>query len=122
MGNNSLIPYKQNIFTKIRTFLKNLFSRKKEEFIEDEKENIFQKNYYNNNFSERIAVKVDEEQKRLKDLQRQYDNGEIDEEDITAEDIDKLVEMYEAETERLNADTEMRKMHISEMLIELKNT
>ena len=122
MGSNSLIPYKQNIFTKIRTFLKNLFSRKKEEFIEDEKENIFQKNYSNNNFSERIAVKVDEEQKRLKDLQRQYDNGEIDEEDITAEDIDKLVEMYEAETERLNADTEMRKMHISGMLIELKNT
>ena len=32
------------------------------------------------------------------------------------------IEMYEKETEKLNADTEMRKLHISKMLKELKNT
>ena len=121
MGNNSLIPYKQNIFTKIYAFFKNLFSRKKEDILDNQEDNIVPKINYNNNFSERIALKVDEEQKRLKELQRKYDNGEIEEEDISAEDIDKLVEMYEAETEKLNADTENRKHHISKMLTELKN-
>ena len=50
----------------------------------------------------------------------QYDNGEIDEEDISSEDMDKLTKMYENETEMLNADTERRKNHISQMLKELK--
>ena len=57
---------------------------------------------------------------RLKILQIQYDNGEIDEDDISDEDMDKLIEMYEKETEELNIDTERRKKHITQMLKELK--
>ena len=41
-------------------------------------------------------------------------------EDISSEDMDKLIKMYENETEMLNADTERRKNHISQMLKELK--
>lgn len=52
----------------------------------------------------------------------QYDNGEIEAEDISDEDIDKIIEMYEKETEELNADTEKRKVHIAHMLKELKTT
>ena len=52
----------------------------------------------------------------------QYDNGEIDEEDISDEDIDKIIKMYENETEELNADTERRKIHIAQMLKELKKS
>ncbi len=37
------------------------------------------------------------------------------------EDIDKIIKMYEKETEELNADTEKRKIHIAQMLKELKN-
>ena len=37
-----------------------------------------------------------------------------------SEDMDKLTKMYENETEMLNADTERRKNHISQMLKELK--
>ena len=50
----------------------------------------------------------------------QYDNGEIDEEDISEEDIDKLCEMYEKETEELNNETQKIKIHIAQMLKELK--
>ena len=52
----------------------------------------------------------------------QYDNGEIGEEDISEEDMDKLIIMYEQETEELNTDTERRKKHIAQMLKELKST
>ena len=40
--------------------------------------------------------------------------------DISSEDMDKLIKMYENETEMLNADTERRKNHISQMLKKLK--
>ena len=121
MKNNKLITYKENIFTKISNFFKKLFFRKKEAFTES----IDEAPIYNNpkeNFIENIAIKEDEEEKRLKVLQLQYDNGEIDEENISEEDMDKLIEMYEKETEKLNLDTERRKNHIAQMLKELKQS
>ena len=122
MMNNKLIPYKESIFTKISNFFKKLFSRKKE-YIE---ESADEKSIYNiqqkENFVENIVIKENEEEKRLKELQLQYDNGEIDEEDISDEDMDKLIEMYEKETEELNAETEKIKIHISQMLKELKKS
>lgn len=119
MKNNKLITYKENIFTRIANFFKKLFFRKKKDTIES----IDETPIYNNpkeNFIENIAIKEDEEEKRLKTLQLQYDNGEIDEEEISEEDMDKLIEMYEKETEQLNLDTERRKNHIAQMLKELK--
>ena len=120
MKNNKLITYKENIFTKISNFFKKIFFRKKEVFAESNDEVPIYNNQYKENFIENIAIKEDEEEKRLKILQLQYDNGEIDEEDISDEDMDKLIVIYEKETEKLNADTEMRKKHIALMLKELK--
>ena len=62
-----------------------------------------------------------EEEIRLKKLQLQYDNEEIDEDDLSEEEIEKLVVLYEKETEELNADTKRRKIHIQNMLKEMKN-
>ena len=42
-----------------------------------------------------------------------YDNGEIDEEDISDEDMDKLIEMYEKETEELNKKLESEKIDVT---------
>lgn len=120
MKNNKLITYKENVFTKISNFFKKLFFRKKETHAEFIDEAPIYNNKYKEKFIEKIAIKEDEEEKRLRILQLQYDNGEIDEEDISDEDMDKLIEMYEKETEKLNADTEMRKKHIAQMLKELK--
>lgn len=116
MKNNKLMVYKENIFTKISKFFKNIFFRKKEDDISVIKEN----NSSKENFIESIQIREDEEERRLKNLQLQYDNGEIDEEDISYEDMERLIEMYEKETDELNADTERRKKHIAQMLNELK--
>ena len=120
MKNNKLIPYKENIFTKISTFFKNLFLIKKEIALKDSNEKPIYDKEQKNSFIENIEIKETEEGKRLKTLKMQYDNGEIDEEDISDEDIDKIIKMYENETEELNADTERRKIHIAQMLKELK--
>ena len=118
MKNNKLILYKENIFTKISNFLKKLFFRKREPLLE--KTNYPNEVSSKDTFLNNIKVEENIEEKRLKALKLQYDNGQIDEEDITEEDMDKLIAMYEKETEELNLDTERRKNHIAQMLKELK--
>ena len=120
MKNNKLIQYKENIFTKISKFFKKLFFREKNTNSKYEEDKNSYANYPKENFIENIQIKEDEEEKRLKNLQLQYDNGEIDEEDISEEDIDKLCEMYEKETEELNNETQKIKIHIAQMLKQLK--
>ena len=122
MQNNKLILYKENIFAKISNFFKNLFWCNKKDGTETINEVTSYNNQCKENFIENIVIKENEEEKRLKALQLQYDNGEIDEQDISEDDMDKLIEMYEKETEELNADTERRKNHIAQMLKELKST
>jgi len=121
MMNNKLIPYKENIFTKILNFFKKILFRRKEYIVERVDEKSIYNIQHKENFVRNIVIKENEEEKRLKELQLQYDNGEIDEEDISEEDMDKLIEMYEKETEELNKETENIKIHISQMLKELKN-
>ena len=142
MKEDKLIPYKENIFTKISQFFKKLFFRKKKENLNNIDEKLITDKKQNENFAENTVIKENEEIRRLKELRLQaeqrlkqlqiqeeirlknlklqYDNGEIDEEDISSEDMDKLTKMYENETEMLNADTERRKNHISQMLKEFK--
>ena len=142
MKEDKLIPYKENIFTKISQFFKKLFFRKKKENLNNIDEKLITDKKQNENFAENTVIKENEEIRRLKELRLQaeqrlkqlqiqeeirlknlklqYDNGEIDEEDISSEDMDKLTKLYENETEMLNADTERRKNHISQMLKELK--
>lgn len=116
---NSIIKHKENIFVRISKFLKKIFF-KKDKTIKTEKEAFY--NYQEkNDFIGSILLKEDEDEKKLKNLQIQYDNEEIEEDDISDEDIEKLVIMYEKETEELNKDTEIRKKYITQMLKELKN-
>ena len=120
MKNNKLVEYKDNIFTKIANFFKNIFSRKN--IVETIVREPINNEETKDDFLENIVIKETEEEKRLKSLQLQYDNGEIEEEDILEEDIEKLIKMYEKETKELNADTERIKNHIAKMLKELKET
>lgn len=122
MTKNELIPYKENIFTKISNFFKKIFFRKKEVRESESNENNIYKKQLKEDFIESIAIKENEEEKRLKELKHQYDNGEINEEDILEKDLDKLIEMYQKETLELKNDTEKRKKHIVQMLKELKQT
>ncbi len=121
--NNNLVPYKENIFTKISNFFKRLFSRMKnvsKEEITEQPVYINNTNNQKENFIEQVVIPENQEEKRLRLLKLKYDNGEIDEEDISDEDIEKIVEMYEKETDKINADTERIKKNIERMLKELK--
>ena len=121
MKNNKLIEHKENIVSKIFNFIKKIFFNKKlntnKNISEDKRTNekTREKFFYD------IQIKENEEEKRLNKLKLQYDNGEIDEEDISDEDIDKLIALYKKETEEINKDTLKRKKHIEKMLKEMKN-
>ena len=118
MKNNKLIIYKKSIFRKISNFFKKIFSKK--EVLQ--KEDIIVNNDKNDRFIKNIQIKENKEELRLLQLKQQYENGEIYEEDMSDEDVDKLCKLYEKETDELNADTERRKNHIAQMLKELKQS
>lgn len=122
MKNNKLILYKESILCKIYNFIKRLIGKNKVSSDKGINEDQSVPNISSNVFFENIQIKEDTEKIRIKKLQQKYDNGEIDEENLSAEEIDKLCELYEKETEELNADTERRKYHIIQMLKELKNS
>lgn len=120
MKNNKLIKYNDSVFSKIFHFFKKLFSRKNISTGKNINEKTITDNKNKVDFLENVKFKESEEEKSLKQLKLQYDNGEIDEDDLTEEEIEKLVTLYEKETEELNADTARRKNHIAQMLKELK--
>lgn len=120
MKNNKLIVYKENILVKIHNFIKRLMGKNKVSSDKEFNENKSISNIPSNVFLENIQIKDNSEKKRIKKLQLQYDNGEIDEDDLSEEDVNKIIKLYEEETEQLNQDTLRRKIHIQNMLKELK--
>ena len=88
MKNNKLIKHKENIFIKMFNFIKKIFFVKKESVGEKVIERIVADEKENDSFFENIQLKKDSEEIRLMKLKLQYDNGEIDEEDISEEDIE----------------------------------
>lgn len=107
--NKELVQYNETIFTKAKRILKSFFKKQENKMILNEVK-------YKNNFIENITISENEEQKRLKELKKLYDNREIEEENISNEDIDKLIEMYNNEIEELKIDTKIRKSKIEKII------
>lgn len=120
MKNNKLIVYKENILVKIRNFIKRLMGKNKVSSDKEFNENQSISNITSNVFFENIQIKDNSEERKIKSLYIQYDNGEIDEDDLSEDDVNKIIKVYEEETEQLNQDTLQRKIHIQNMLKELK--
>lgn len=121
MEKNKLIKYRDNVFIKILDFFKRLFSRKKTSISQNSIKESSLDSKSKTDFLNNIQIQKNEEEVKLKKLQLLYDNGEIDEYNLSEEEMEKLVMLYEKETKELNADTERRKMHIQNMLKEMKN-
>ena len=84
---------KNSIFSKIKKFFKNLFSKNKNADVSTEEntnDNIIDTDK-KNSFMEDVKKVEDEETSILK-LQTKYRKGEIGEKDLTAEQIDALCE------------------------------
>lgn len=112
--NKELIEYHETMFSKIKKFFKRFLFRKKEKNIVNEINH--NEINHNDNFLEKIIANESTEEKRLRQLKKLYDDGEVNEKDITNEDIDKLIEMYDKEIEELRANTEKRKNNIKQII------
>lgn len=115
----SLVQVNENsIFYKIKSFFRNLFRRNKfvseVNAIENNTENIVtERENTKNSFMESIRNIEDEETKLLK-LQKQYDNGEIKEEDLTQEQYISLCNLYDKQIADLKKSNQIRKQKLLE--------
>lgn len=110
--NKELIQYRETIFSKVKRLLKRFFIKQENKIIANEIK-------YKENFLENIIVNENEDEKRLRELKKLYDNRELEEKNISNEDIDKLIEMYDKEIEELRADTERIKNKIEQIIFSL---
>ncbi len=77
-------------------------------FSKEEEKQIIKKEKYKEDFKKRIVLIENEEEKRIKEIKRLYDNRKIKEDKLSNEDIDKLIQMYNKEIQELRADTKRR--------------
>lgn len=120
---NLIEKNEKGIFSKIKNFFKNLFTKKDSQMIdnEDSKENTTQQKD-NNEFKDYIKMTQDEETKLL-DIQARYRRGEIGQNDLTDEQIDALCNLYDKQIADLKKAIENTKKQIEQYdkKIEKKN-
>lgn len=120
MNNKGLIEYKENFFTKIRNFFFKLF--KKNKAIQKQPQIQINTNLQDNksNFIENIIVKKDEKEEKLIQLQRDYKDGNILEDDIPHNEKEKLVELYKKQNLEIRNKIEQEQKEIRKLLDSLK--
>lgn len=120
MNNKGLIEYKENFFTKIRNFFFKLFKKKKA--IQEQLQIQINTNLQDNksNFVENIIVKKDEKEEKLIQLQRDYKDGNILEDDIPHNEKEKLVELYKKQNLEIRNKIEQEQKEIRKLLDSLK--
>lgn len=113
MNNNN------GIISKIINFLKRLFIGSNQKLltegnivpVQEQEPKIEQ----SNNFKEQIVIQKDTDRERLLAIRQKWEDGIIQEEEISKEDIDAIVAIYNEETEKIKQD-------IAKMLRELNNS
>lgn len=109
------VKEKDTIFSRIRNFLKTIFSK-----------NIAQQEYNSNihksdnNFKQNIKIQEDSEKIRLLELQKKFKNGEIDEYDINDEDYQKLLDLYDEQNSKIRQEIEQYKIETENILKKLR--
>lgn len=113
----SLVQVNENsIFYKIKQFFRSLFYRTNSNV---ESINVTETTTINNqesnksSFMEEIRNIENEETKLLK-LQKQYRSGEINEEELTEEQVNSLCALYDKQIENLRKSNENRKQKLLE--------
>ena len=106
-----------NIIQKIKRFFEKIFNKLK---YQENSDNEEKKEYSKKDFRKEIVIKQDEEKLRILKIQEDYKNGLIEEEDISKEDYQKLLELYDEQNQKINEDIEKDKIEIKNMLEKLK--
>ena len=102
---------KKGIFNKIKMFLMNLFSKSKKDLKGDSSQ--IDKNTKKEAFVNSIKMEESKEKELLK-LQEEYRKGEIKEEDLSKEQIEKLCDLYDKQIENLQNQINIRKQEMLE--------
>lgn len=112
---NSLIKVNENsIFYKIKNFFRNLFGKKENNITPIENQVLKTQEIADNkkdSFRDTIT-NIENDETRLLKLQKQFDNGEIAEEELTQKQIDDLEKLYNKQIEELQKSNELRKEKI----------
>lgn len=66
-------------------------------------------------------IKIDKEEARILKLQKEYKSGKISKEDLTDEDYEKLITLYEKQNKKLKEKIDVQKEKIRKKLKDLKN-
>lgn len=121
MSNNSLIPIKESIFSKIKNFLKNLFGQETIENYELENtENIIEdKQEIKNSFLLKYKSWRNRRTKIIK-LQRLIRERRISENDLSAEEKAKLSKLYNSQIENLRNSILQKRNKIMKIKYEQK--
>lgn len=112
-----IIIYEESFFSKIRRFFLGLFKKKNTKDIKDNFQN--QSNTEKNDFMKKIEIKPDEDELKIKNLQKKYKLGEIKEEDMTDEEHAKLIELYKKQNEDIIKIIENKKNSIKKKIEDL---
>ena len=100
MEENSLIIYNNGIIGKVKRLFKNLFSKRKRNkmLLLPEAKSTVKKE-----IKEEIIIPLDKERERIRKLQLKFQNQEIEEQDISVEDIEKLKKLYNTQIKDLKS-------------------
>ena len=111
---------KVNVFSKIKNFFKNLFSKK--QVIIEEKDEIEEVTVDEpiNDFRESIKM-TEAEEAQLLDLQKRYRRGKIAINDLTDEQIDALCDLYDKQIEEIKKSIKRKEEIIAECKRRIKN-
>ena len=90
---------------KIKDFFRNLFGINSQNYLEEPKNEVLQKEILPtnnikpqyNDFQEQIRIVSDEKEEKALKLQKDYKSGVIEEEDLSDEDFDILSNLYESQ-------------------------
>lgn len=94
------------IFYKISHFFRSIFSKKTIKKIEEEHMQVPESNSFKGN----ISINPDEEQQRLLNLQLKIRKGNIQAEELSDEDIEKLNELYDKQIDTLRETIKQNKL------------
>lgn len=113
LENNSLIKNEKiSFWNKIKTFFKGIFGNK-------EKNSTIDKPVTDNNLRKEF-----EEEKRILNIQERYEKGELQEELISEEDKQKLMQLYKKQIHTLETNVENYKRELEcyrTKILEVKN-
>ena len=113
------------IFYKIKMFFMNILKKKEENITAKEEVKTVETNVseesknQQSDFMKNVKTIEDDETRLLK-LQQQYRNGEIKEEDMTEEQVQKLCDLYDRQISELERSNEARKKKLLEYRRKMK--